>query len=62
MGIDEPPMETTMPRFLRALPIALAAVLGQIGLPGGGFAFGHGSINGAATPRPDVAAPRLSAG
>jgi biotin/methionine sulfoxide reductase len=42
--------------------IALAAVLGQIGLPGGGFAFGHGSINGAATPRPDVAAPRLSAG
>lgn len=27
MGIDEPPMETTMPRFLRALPIALAAVL-----------------------------------
>lgn len=42
--------------------IALAAVLGQIGLPGGGFAFGHGSVNGAATPRPDVAAPRLSAG
>lgn len=42
--------------------IALASVLGQIGLPGGGFAFGHGSINGAATPRPDVAAPRLSAG
>lgn len=27
MGIDEPLMETTMPRFLRALPIALAAVL-----------------------------------
>jgi biotin/methionine sulfoxide reductase len=42
--------------------IALAAMLGQIGLPGGGFAFGHGSINGAATPRPDVAAPRLSTG
>ncbi|EGI75367.1 molybdopterin guanine dinucleotide-containing S/N-oxide reductase [Hylemonella gracilis] len=42
--------------------IALAAVLGQIGSPGGGFAFGHGSINGAGTPRPDVAAPRLSAG
>lgn len=42
--------------------IALAAMLGQIGLPGGGFAFGHGSINGAGTPRPDVAAPRLSAG
>ncbi len=42
--------------------IALAAVLGQIGLPGGGFSFGHGSINGAGTPRPDVSAPRLSAG
>lgn len=26
--------------------IALAAVLGQIGLPGGGFAFGYGSSNG----------------
>lgn len=42
--------------------IALAAMLGQIGLPGGGFAFGHGSINGAATPRPDVPAPEMSAG
>lgn len=26
--------------------IALAAVLGQIGLPGGGFCFGYGSLNG----------------
>ncbi|MDP7652861.1 MAG: molybdopterin guanine dinucleotide-containing S/N-oxide reductase [Rhodospirillales bacterium] len=26
--------------------IALAALLGQIGLPGGGFGFGYGSING----------------
>jgi biotin/methionine sulfoxide reductase len=42
--------------------IALASMLGQIGLPGGGFAFGHGSINGAATPRPDVPAPEMSAG
>ncbi|MFC5522932.1 molybdopterin-dependent oxidoreductase [Polaromonas jejuensis] len=42
--------------------IALAAMLGQIGLPGGGFAFGHGSINGAGTPRPDVPAPEMSAG
>lgn len=42
--------------------IALAAMLGQIGLPGGGFAFGHGSINGAATPRPNVPAPEMSAG
>lgn len=42
--------------------IALASMLGQIGLPGGGFAFGHGSINGAGTPRPDVAAPEMGAG
>jgi biotin/methionine sulfoxide reductase len=27
--------------------IALAALLGQIGLPGGGFGFGYGSVNGA---------------
>ncbi|MBS7700135.1 MULTISPECIES: molybdopterin-dependent oxidoreductase [unclassified Chelatococcus] len=26
--------------------IALAAILGQIGLPGGGFCFGYGSMNG----------------
>src|SRR5690606_30490048 len=26
--------------------IALAAALGQIGLPGGGFTFGYGSMNG----------------
>ncbi|MEM1288892.1 MAG: molybdopterin-dependent oxidoreductase [Pseudomonadota bacterium] len=26
--------------------IALAAILGQIGLPGGGFSFGYGSLNG----------------
>ena len=31
--------------------IALAAALGQIGLPGGGFAFGYGSMNGAGGPR-----------
>jgi biotin/methionine sulfoxide reductase len=30
--------------------IALAAVLGQIGLPGGGFAFGYGSANGMGVP------------
>ncbi len=39
--------------------IALAAMLGQIGLPGGGFAFAHGSINGAASPRTDVPAPEM---
>ena len=30
--------------------IALAAMLGQIGLPGGGFAFGYGSSNGMGNP------------
>lgn len=42
--------------------IALAAMLGQIGLPGGGFGFGHGSINGVGNPRPDVPAPMLGQG
>ncbi|MBV6305852.1 molybdopterin-dependent oxidoreductase [Candidimonas humi] len=42
--------------------IALAAALGQIGLPGGGFAFGHGSMNGVGNPRPGVASPEMSAG
>lgn len=40
--------------------IALAATLGQIGLPGGGFAFGHGSMNGAGNPRTPVAAPTMA--
>ena len=39
--------------------IALAAMLGGIGLPGGGFAFGHGSINGVGVPRADVPGPAL---
>jgi biotin/methionine sulfoxide reductase len=42
--------------------ITLAAMLGQIGLPGGGFGFGHGSINGIGNPRPDVPAPTLAHG
>jgi len=42
--------------------VALASALGQIGLPGGGFGFGHGSIHGAAEPRPDVAAPTMPMG
>ncbi|VCU69249.1 Dimethyl sulfoxide/trimethylamine N-oxide reductase precursor [Pigmentiphaga humi] len=42
--------------------IALASALGQIGLPGGGFAFGHASMNGVANPRPGVAAPEMGAG
>jgi biotin/methionine sulfoxide reductase len=42
--------------------IALAALLGQIGLPGGGFAFGHGSMNGVGAPRADVPTPEMSLG
>ena len=42
--------------------IALSAILGQIGLPGGGFGFGHGSINGAGNPRPSTPAPTMPEG
>ena len=42
--------------------VALAALLGQIGLPGGGFAFGYGSTGGMGTPRPRVPSPKLEAG
>jgi biotin/methionine sulfoxide reductase len=41
------------------MAIALAGMLGQIGLPGGGFAFGHGSMNGVGNPRLDVPAAEL---
>ena len=40
--------------------IALAAMLGGIGLPGGGFAFGHGSLNGVGVPRMDLPGPEIS--
>lgn len=39
--------------------IVLAAMLGGIGLPGGGFAFGHGSMNGVGVPRADVPGPEF---
>jgi biotin/methionine sulfoxide reductase len=39
--------------------IMLASMLGGIGLPGTGFAFGHGSTNGIGVPRVDVAGPEL---
>ncbi|MBL8381474.1 MAG: molybdopterin-dependent oxidoreductase [Burkholderiales bacterium] len=42
--------------------VALAAMLGQIGLPGGGFAFGHGSMNGVGNPRRDVPSPEFPSG
>jgi biotin/methionine sulfoxide reductase len=34
--------------------VALASALGQIGRPGCGFAFGHGSMNGMGTPRTEI--------
>src|SRR5262249_38094680 len=37
--------------------IVLAAMLGGIGVPGGGFALGYGSTNGIGVPRVDVAGP-----
>ena len=40
--------------------IALAAMLGGIGLPGGGFAFGHGSLSGVGVPRADLPGPEVS--
>jgi biotin/methionine sulfoxide reductase len=39
--------------------ILLAACLGQIGLPGGGFGFGYGSTGGIADPPPVVRAPSM---
>ncbi len=44
------------------MAIALAAMLGQIGLPGGGFAFGHGSMNAVGEPRADLPSPEFDAG
>ncbi len=42
--------------------IALACVLGQMGLPGGGFVFGYGSIGGVGTPNRGIPGPNLSTG
>ena len=39
--------------------IALAAMLGQIGLPGGGFGFGYASTNGIGNLRPAFSFPAL---
>ncbi|HWA81121.1 MAG TPA: molybdopterin-dependent oxidoreductase [Acetobacteraceae bacterium] len=41
--------------------VALAAMLGGIGKPGQGFAFGHGSIGGMGAPRAEVPTVRLPA-
>jgi biotin/methionine sulfoxide reductase len=42
--------------------ISLAAILGQIGTPGGGFGFGYGSINGIGTPRRQIPTPTMETG
>jgi biotin/methionine sulfoxide reductase len=43
--------------------VALASMLGQIGLPGGGFSLGFGAVNGITTSRPDgIPRPTLSLG
>ncbi len=42
--------------------IALSAMLGQPGLPGAGFAFGHGSMNGVGNPRQDGPSPMMNSG
>ncbi|WP_411704290.1 molybdopterin guanine dinucleotide-containing S/N-oxide reductase [Edaphovirga cremea] len=42
--------------------IALSSMLGQVGLPGGGFAFGHGSMNSVGNPRHDTPGPSMPAG
>lgn len=39
--------------------IGLAALIGQIGLPGGGFAFGHASLNSIGQPRRQVPGPEV---
>ncbi|MCE2454139.1 MAG: molybdopterin-dependent oxidoreductase, partial [Nitrospinae bacterium] len=40
----------------------LAAMLGQIGLPGGGFGFGYGSMGGRGTPREDIPSVKMNFG
>lgn len=41
------------------MTVTLAAMLGQIGLPGGGFGFGYGSMGGIGEPLCPYSAPRL---
>jgi len=45
------------------MTVVLAAMLGQIGLPGGGFSFGFGATSNITTPRPlDVPRPTIPLG
>lgn len=42
--------------------VALAAVLGQVGLPGGGFGLGYGAMNMIGSPAPRLKGPTLPQG
>jgi len=42
--------------------ITLAAILGQIGLPGGGFGFGYGAVANIGSTDPKIPGPHLSSG
>ena len=42
--------------------VTLAAMLGQIGLPGGGFAFGYGAANNLGSPEAQLPGPTLPQG
>ena len=44
------------------MAVTLAAMLGQIGLPGGGFGFGYGAVASVGNPVGGLAGPSLSAG
>lgn len=44
------------------MAVTLAAMLGQLGLPGGGFGYSYGAVNGTGNPSPRVRAPRPGAG
>lgn len=44
------------------MAVTLAAMLGQIGLPGGGFGFGYGAIGTMGSPTPSVPMPVLPQG
>jgi biotin/methionine sulfoxide reductase len=44
------------------MAITLAAMVGQIGLPGGGVGFGYGCMGGIGTPRARMPSPRLPVG
>ena len=44
------------------MAVTLAAMVGHIGLPGGGVGFGYGCLGGIGTPRARVTAPRLPVG